>query len=42
VDLTLPGCPPPADAFRALVLAELARRTPDIATELPLHARRFD
>ena len=27
VDLTLPGCPPPADAFRALVLAELARRT---------------
>ncbi|AWI54178.1 NADP oxidoreductase [Aquabacterium olei] len=42
VDLTLPGCPPPADAFRALVLAEIARRTPDIATELPLHARRFD
>ncbi|MCH8179108.1 MAG: NADP oxidoreductase [Proteobacteria bacterium] len=38
VDLTLPGCPPPAEAFRQLILAQLAQR--DLV--LPLHLRHFD
>lgn len=38
VDLTLPGCPPPAEAFRQLILAQLAQRE----LVLPLHLRHFD
>ena len=38
VDYVLPGCPPPADAFRELLGALLAGREPD----LPYALRRFD
>jgi NAD-reducing hydrogenase small subunit len=38
VDVTLPGCPPPAAAFRELIVATLESRAP----VLPAPARRFD
>ena len=38
VDLTLAGCPPPAAAFRELIVSQLEGRPMD----LPLDARRFD
>jgi len=38
VDYTLAGCPPPAAAFRELIEATLAQRTP----HLPIELRRFD
>jgi NAD-reducing hydrogenase small subunit len=38
VDYSLPGCPPPADAFYELVLALSEGRTP----HLPAQWRRFD
>jgi NAD-reducing hydrogenase small subunit len=38
VDYTLAGCPPPAQAFRELILAQLAQR----AALIPPDARRFD
>lgn len=38
VDYTLAGCPPPAAAFRELIEAMLAQRTP----RLPIELRRFD
>lgn len=38
VDLTLAGCPPPAEAFKALILDTLAGRP----VQLPATARRFD
>lgn len=38
VDFTLPGCPPPADAFYELITAVAAGRTPVFAYAL----RRFD
>jgi coenzyme F420-reducing hydrogenase gamma subunit len=38
IDLTLAGCPPPAEAFRELILATLEGRTP----QLPEPIRRFD
>ncbi len=43
VDVTLPGCPPPAEAFKDLILAELARRAEAAHNlSLPPEARRFD
>lgn len=38
IDVTLPGCPPPAAAFRELILSQLAQRP----MVLPPEARRFD
>jgi NAD-reducing hydrogenase small subunit len=38
IDVTLPGCPPPAAAFRELIVATLEGRAP----VLPASARRFD
>lgn len=38
IDVTLPGCPPPAAAFRELILATLERRPMTLAP----HDRRFD
>jgi coenzyme F420-reducing hydrogenase gamma subunit len=38
IDVTLPGCPPPAAAFRELIVATLEGRAP----VLPAHVRRFD
>ena len=38
VDYTLAGCPPPAAAFKELIMAQLENRAP----ELPQQARRFD
>lgn len=38
IDITLPGCPPPAQAFRDLILAQLEHRQ----VTLPIEARRFD
>lgn len=38
IDLTLPGCPPPAAAFRELIVATLEGRAP----VLPDSSRRFD
>jgi NAD-reducing hydrogenase small subunit len=38
IDITLAGCPPPAEAFRELIMAQLEQR----AAILPLDARRFD
>jgi coenzyme F420-reducing hydrogenase gamma subunit len=38
VDLTLAGCPPPAAAFRELIVSQLEGRP----MALPLDARRFD
>lgn len=38
VDYTLAGCPPPAEAFRELILAQLAHRP----AVIPPQARRFD
>jgi coenzyme F420-reducing hydrogenase gamma subunit len=38
VDITLPGCPPPAEAFRELILSVLQGRP----LQLPRQARRFD
>jgi coenzyme F420-reducing hydrogenase gamma subunit len=38
VDVTLAGCPPPAQAFRELILAQLAQR----AVHLPQPLRHFD
>jgi NAD-reducing hydrogenase small subunit len=38
IDLTLAGCPPPAEAFRELIMAQLAQR----AMVMPEPLRRFD
>ncbi len=38
IDITLAGCPPPAQAFRELILAQLEHRE----MALPPAARRFD
>ncbi|MES2089633.1 MAG: NADP oxidoreductase [Pseudomonadota bacterium] len=38
IDITLPGCPPPAEAFRELIMAQLEQRP----LVLPPQARRFD
>jgi NAD-reducing hydrogenase small subunit len=38
VDVTLAGCPPPAEAFKALILAQLAQHP----LVLPIEARHFD
>ncbi|MGE5452344.1 MAG: NADP oxidoreductase [Acidobacteriota bacterium] len=38
IDITLAGCPPPAEAFRELILSQLAQRP----LVLPEPARRFD
>lgn len=38
VDITLPGCPPPAAAFRELIVAQLEHR----AATLPREIRHFD
>jgi NAD-reducing hydrogenase small subunit len=38
IDVTLPGCPPPAEAFRELIMAQLEGR----AMVIPEGSRRFD
>lgn len=38
IDVTLPGCPPPAEAFRELIMSQLESR----AMVIPEPSRRFD